>query len=320
MKCPACGYVSLEKRESCRRCGAAARGRGAVAEILEVGEKELVEWSPQPHPEPAQSLSVGPWGDLRIDDEQLGRPETGAAPKPRHRGADFDDWDWGPAEAPAPAPAPAVQHRDFSLSLEEALPEHAAAEPIIDHDDQVPEHYWVPQAAGLARRALALAADLALLAVILGLFFAGASLALALREFELQVVLSLEGLRAALVPFGLLGLLLSLGYFVFFHAGAGRTPGKRLAGLEVRCRDGSVPSPGVAATRWLFAVLGTACAGAGLIWGLFEPRRRGWADLCSRTVVAERRREGAALTSPEAAGTMRPLKTGRDSSAGRATD
>jgi len=39
--------------------------------------------------------------------------------------------------------------------------------------------------------------------------------------------------------------------------------------------------------------LSLACVGAGVAWALFEPRRRGWADLLSGTVIARRRSEPA---------------------------
>ncbi len=165
----------------------------------------------------------------------------------------------------------------------------APGEPIIDRDDEVPERYWAPEIAGLGRRALAFVADQSILAVLLGLFFLGTYSALRLDGFAVDLFLGTESLQASALPFTLLAALLSLAYSVFFHWFTGRTPGKALAGIEVRTGDGSAVSWGRATLRWLAAALGLACAGLGIFWVLFEPRRRGWADLISGTVVARRR-------------------------------
>ena len=71
--------------------------------------------------------------------------------------------------------------------------------------------------------------------------------------------------------------------------------GARRARPWLVSRSGPAPAAalgwGRAILRWLGAALGLACAGLGLFWAVFEPRRRGWADLISGTVVARPQRE-----------------------------
>lgn len=170
----------------------------------------------------------------------------------------------------------------------------APGESIIDRDDDVPGRYWAPEIAPLAWRALALLVDQAILAAALGLFFLGAGAALRIEGFDAGFLLGAANLRASALPFALLAAVLSLAYSVFFHGATGRTPGKALVGIEVRTGDGGAVSWGRAALRWLGAALGLACAGLGVFWAYFEPRRRGWADLISGTVVTRPRRERGA--------------------------
>lgn len=168
--------------------------------------------------------------------------------------------------------------------------EQACGEPIIDRDDEIPERCWAPEVAGLGTRALAVLVDQSLLLLVLGAFYFGALAAFRLGGIDTGLFLGASGLRASALPFGLLAALLSLCYFGFFHATAGCTPGKALVGVEVRAGDGGKLSGSRILLRWLGAFLGLTCAGVGIFWAMFEPRRRGWADLLSGTVVARPRR------------------------------
>jgi len=259
MKCPECGSESLTSFETCPHCG------------LPLVASEAALHGP---------LFV-------IDDDlfaghDLGTPEehgaaSGAVDWARHH----DDWPARGADQSGPA---------FVFPDEEGG-SAADFEPIIDRDDEVPERYWAPEVAGLGRRALALLADQLLLLAILGLFYLGALMALQRNNLTTGLSLAAEGLQASALPFALLAALLSLAYSVFFHGTTGRTPGKALVGIEVRTGAGGVITWGRAILRWLGAALGLVCAGVGIFWTVFEPRRRGWADLISGTVVARPQRE-----------------------------
>ena len=192
---------------------------------------------------------------------------------------------WKAAGEELPGPA-------FSFAGEEPVGD-AGGETVIDRDDEVPERFWGPEVAGLGRRSLALLVDQALLLAALGAFFLGALMALRLNGFDAGVLLAAAGLEASVLPFALLAAVLSLAYYGFFHGSTGRTPGKALVGIEVRAGDGGALTWGRVALRWLGAALGLACAGVGFGWAFFEPRRRGWADLLSGTVIARARRQPA---------------------------
>ena len=265
MKCPGCGYENLDLFETCKHCGP----------------------PPVTNEEPPGSPPADPEDDLlslrfEVEEGDLGRvPSAGSGFVGDDDGPPFQiEDDLFVGHLPEPA---------FFLPGEEhGAP--AVFEPIIDRDDEVPERYWAPEVAGLGRRALALVVDQLLLAALLGMFFLGALLALQRNGLTNGFFLDAAGLQASALPFALLAALLSLAYSVFFHGFTGRTPGKALAGIEVRTGDGAAIGWDRAILRWLGAALGLACAGVGIVWALFEPRRRGWADLISGTVVALPRR------------------------------
>lgn len=373
MKCPSCGYVSLDRQESCKRCGApmmalgggptgpapaeapaapfdesllglrlendepapqrrrrtpGRRRRGRAAErepsavemldddTLEIGEEELAPLAPadQSGGEPDD----GPM-PFHLDDEIFGDTALAATSTP---GEPTGPGGWeSPAER-EPGPASQIPEPLFVLS-EDAAAASGAGAPVIDRDEEVPERFWAPEIAGLRRRAAAQLVDQTLLALLLGGFFATALVALRLAGLDGDPLLRPNGLQAAALPFALLGALLSLCYYGFFHGYAGCTPGKSLAGVEIRTSEGAAPSWGRVVLRWWCAALGLAAAGAGLAWALFEPRRRGWADLLSGTVLARRRAPqgpAPALTARGGGGYHACAVQGRDSSAGRATD
>jgi uncharacterized RDD family membrane protein YckC len=231
---------------------------------------------------------------FHIDDELFLERDSGA---PEVRGAapaspswPAQDGLWPDVDADLPGP-------DFAFPDEEH-PVSTGGEPIIDRDDEVPDRYWAPEVAGLGRRALALLVDQSLLMAVLGIFFVGAFLALRINGFDTRLFLAGAGLQASALPFALLAAVLSFAYCSYFHASTGRTPGKALVGIEVRAGNGGALTWDRAIVRWFGAALGLTCAGVGLLWAIFDPRHRGWADLVSGTVVARLRREAAGDGSP----------------------
>jgi uncharacterized RDD family membrane protein YckC len=283
MKCPGCGYVSFDRVEACKSCGAplaaTAAGRPRQGGRHDGGEAfiEMLD---------DDAVERGDEAPFRIDEDLFQEHLLGEAPglgAAAATGLWADQGSFGP-ESVADLPGPEFVFPDEDLCA-------AAGEPVIDREEEVPERYWAPEVAGLGRRAVALLVDQAILAAILGLFFLGAFCALRLSGFDTGLFLSSAGLRASLAPFALLAALLSLAYHAFFHGSTGRTPGKALSGVEVRTGDGAVPTWARAILRWFCAALGLACAGVGFAWALFDPSRRSWADLLSGTVISRQPRE-----------------------------
>jgi uncharacterized RDD family membrane protein YckC len=132
--------------------------------------------------------------------------------------------------------------------------------------------------AGVATRALALAADCGL-AIVLFMALTGV----------LALVSSLVGgLGSGSVAGLLLGsgwILLAGAYFVLFWSSAGQTPGMRLLHLRVHGVDGRPPSAGRAIVRFAGLLLSIAPFFAGFLPILFSERRRGLADFLAGTVV-----------------------------------
>jgi uncharacterized RDD family membrane protein YckC len=81
-------------------------------------------------------------------------------------------------------------------------------------------------------------------------------------------------------------LVLTLGYFPWFWARTGATPGMRAMGLKVvRDADGGPISSGQAILRLVGYWISGAVFYLGYIWILVDKRRRGWHDLIAGTVV-----------------------------------
>jgi uncharacterized RDD family membrane protein YckC len=85
-----------------------------------------------------------------------------------------------------------------------------------------------------------------------------------------------------------LTILVSVGYFPFFWARGGQTPGMRAFRLRVvRDRDGGPIGGGTAILRLIGFWISGAVFYLGFIWILIDSRRRGWHDLIAGTVVVE---------------------------------
>ena len=93
----------------------------------------------------------------------------------------------------------------------------------------------------------------------------------------------------ALIAIVILGLVLVFGYFPFFWARGGQTPGMKPFGLVVvRDRDGTKLSAGTAILRLVGLYIASSVFYLGLIWIFIDKRHRGWHDLIAGTVVVHR--------------------------------
>ena len=94
-------------------------------------------------------------------------------------------------------------------------------------------------------------------------------------------------------------LVVSLGYFPWFWARSGSTPGMRMNGLRVvRDTDGGPVSGGQALLRLVGFWVSGAVFYLGFIWIFIDQRHRGWHDLIAGTVVVK----GPDRTAPPGAG------------------
>jgi uncharacterized RDD family membrane protein YckC len=84
-------------------------------------------------------------------------------------------------------------------------------------------------------------------------------------------------------------IVVTLGYFPFFWARGGATPGMKMFGLVVvRDADGGPISGGQAILRLIGYWVSSLVFYIGYIWIFVDKRRRGWHDLIAGTVVVQR--------------------------------
>jgi uncharacterized RDD family membrane protein YckC len=147
-----------------------------------------------------------------------------------------------------------------------------------EHLVRRPPRTMRPVYGGIATRAIALAADAALVIVafmsIVGVAALVASLVGGLRPAWLVGALLASG-----------GLLVAGTYFVLFWSAAGQTPGMRLLRVRVFGPEGQPPSVGRSLVRLVGLLLSIVPLFAGFVPVLFTEQRRGLADFLAGTVV-----------------------------------
>ncbi len=183
--------------------------------------------------------------------------------------------------ASSPELRDAIARQTTGLAEEVVGGVRASAARLDDRAEQIVrrrERDQRPIFAGVATRAIALAADAAVTIVlfmsVVGITALVASLVGGLRP---------EWLVAALLASG--WMLIAGTYLVLFWSSAGQTPGMRLLNVRVRGPAGDPPSIGRSLVRLVGLVLAIVPMFAGFIPVLFTERRRGLPDFLAGTVV-----------------------------------
>lgn len=83
----------------------------------------------------------------------------------------------------------------------------------------------------------------------------------------------------------LLGLILSLAYYIGYWRKSGQTPGKILLFLKVTSTDGSSLTWGKAVLRYIGYILSGLVLSLGFLWLAFDRKRQGWHDKLAGTYV-----------------------------------
>ena len=103
----------------------------------------------------------------------------------------------------------------------------------------------------------------------------------------LAIVLSALFFLLGVIP-ALAIIVVSVGYFPFFWARDGQTPGMNAMKIKVvRDADGGPITPGSAILRLIGLWIGLAVFYIGVIWIFVDKRKRGWQDLIGGTVVVD---------------------------------
>lgn len=138
------------------------------------------------------------------------------------------------------------------------------------------------QYAGFISRLIAFGIDIAIITIILLVMTWLANAVLTL--FNFNQILGME-LMQKLAWSGVLALLFSASYFIFFWTLAGQTPGKTLMGLRIVTTDGKSLSFGRSVRRFLGYILSIFAMWLGFLWILLDNRRQGWHDKIAGTLV-----------------------------------
>ncbi len=89
-------------------------------------------------------------------------------------------------------------------------------------------------------------------------------------------------LRAVLGTTGqLLGILISAGYFTYFHGTTGQTPGNAVLGIRVvdlRDAPGQPIGYSRAFVRWIVSIVSAVVILLGYLWMLWDDRKQTWHD------------------------------------------
>jgi uncharacterized RDD family membrane protein YckC len=105
-----------------------------------------------------------------------------------------------------------------------------------------------------------------------------------------HVTPAMAGRLVGFVVFTFVVTIVAFGYFPFFWARGGQTPGMKLFNLYVvRDSDGGPLSAGQAILRLFGLWVAAVVFYIGFIWVFIDARRRGWQDLIAGTCVIERR-------------------------------
>jgi uncharacterized RDD family membrane protein YckC len=197
-------------------------------------------------------------------------PEPPPAPSPE------------PASQPPPAPEPAPQPHATPIVSWEAPTEEVGPAPGVK---------FAPHGGRLLAYiidSLIVTAILVVLGIVLSILLVGVA-ATGGRSNPATVGVGVLGGFLFIIVL----LVVTFGYFPYFWAKSGQTPGMRPFNLYVvRDSDGGKISGGQAFVRLLGMWVSIAVIYLGYVWIFIDARRRGWHDLIAGTVVIERTTPG----------------------------
>jgi uncharacterized RDD family membrane protein YckC len=83
-----------------------------------------------------------------------------------------------------------------------------------------------------------------------------------------------------------LSLLITIGYYTYFHGSTGQTPGDAALSIRIVDKDtGQSIGYGRAFIRWLVSIVSALVVFLGYLWMLWDPEKQCWHDKAANDVV-----------------------------------
>ena len=141
--------------------------------------------------------------------------------------------------------------------------------------------------AGFWIRALAFSIDNMILHVIYAVFFIAGGLAVYLASDPKDWLVILDRALMLTIPYNIVMLAITIGYFTYLHASTGQTIGKMVCQLRVVQENGEPLIYGKSFLRWVGCLVSAVVLNIGFLWVAFDKNKQGWHDKIARTYVIE---------------------------------
>jgi uncharacterized RDD family membrane protein YckC len=277
MKCPKCGYNTVDWARTCKKCGTGLNPKAKVRMVYPSGEARG-----QKNPAYEGAMDYGKMvgeGETENISYMSSQPHIESSPKEsrKHKRIIEVPAEGNQVESAEPGDsAPFLLSGDTEITSDEFIePEDAS----FDKPEILKKETISFDLAGVSSRAVAFVIDtiilLGITAVILwaGVSFGGVSLDTSAGKGDL--IWTYLGL-----------FLLSSTYFIFLHGAGGKTIGKMICKIKVIQDDGEIIGFSKSFVRWLGYFVSTIFP-IGFLWAFLDSNGQGWHDKIAKTYVVK---------------------------------
>ena len=141
--------------------------------------------------------------------------------------------------------------------------------------------------AGFWIRVLAFSIDNMILNIIYAVFFIAGGLAVYLASDTQDWLMILDRALMLTIPYNIVMLAITIGYFTYLHGSTGQTIGKMVCQLKVVQESGEPLNYGKSFLRCMGYLLSAIVLNIGFLWIAFDKNKQGWHDKIARTYVIE---------------------------------
>ena len=159
--------------------------------------------------------------------------------------------------------------------------------PKVDLKSSLIEGVNLNKKAGFWIRALAFSIDNMILNIIYVVFFITGGLAVYFASDTQDWLMILDRALMLTIPYNIVMLTITIGYFTYLHGSTGQTIGKMVCQLKVVQENGEPLSYGKSFLRWVGYLVSAVVLNIGFLWVAFDKNKQGWHDKIARTYVIE---------------------------------